>query len=333
MSQGLRWGVLGAGKIAAVFASDARAAGVDLAAVGARDRDRAAAFAERFGIARVHGSYEELFADPEVDVVYIATPQAFHAEQALAAIAAGKHVLVEKSFTTHALSAAAVLDAARAAGVMAMEAMWTRFTPTMLAVRERIARGDLGTIRSIRTAHHQKLDLSPTGRHGDPALAGGALLDLGVYAFALAVDLLGVPHEVIARGRLDAAGVDLGLSVLLDYSAAQASLQVSMSHPGPNDATIMGDDGWIHLDAPYFTWTSFQRYDASRPSRLVEEWAPHGGPAGPASATTYSTRGMQFQALELERCVAAGELESPLMTSAHTLAVMAAMDTARAQLR
>ncbi|MCS5729167.1 Gfo/Idh/MocA family oxidoreductase [Herbiconiux moechotypicola] len=328
----LRWGVLGAGKIAAVFVADALSAGIDVAAVGARDGSRAAAFAERFGIRSTFGSYEELCASPEVDVIYVATPQAFHAEQALLAIAAGKHVLVEKAFTTDAASTRRVLEAARAAGVVVLEAMWTRFTPTMREVRTRVERGDLGALRAVRTAHHQKLDLSPTGRHGDPALAGGALLDLGVYAFALAIDLLGEPAEVIARGRLDGAGVDLALSVLLDYPSlgAQASLQVSMAGPGPNDATILGDGGWIHLDAPYFTWTPFQRYDASRPSRLVEEWTPTD--CG-AEGSPYSSRGMQFQALELERCVAAGLLESPLMPHTHTLSVMAAMDAARAQLR
>lgn len=323
-SEGLRWGVLGAGRIASVFVTDALAAGIDVAAVGARDTARAAAFAERFGIRSAHGSYEELCA-ADLDVIYIATPQSFHAEQALLAIGAGRHVLVEKSFTTDAASARTVFEASRAAGVMALEAMWTRFVPTFREVRARIARGDLGELRAIRTAHHQKLDVSPTSRHGDPALAGGALLDLGVYGFALANDLLGAPREVIARGRVDGRGVDLGLSVLLDHGSAQASLQVAMDLPGPNDASIIGEEGWIHLDAPYFTWTSFQCHDGARPSRVVEEWAPGAGERG-------ETRGMQFQALELERCVAAGLVESPLMPHADTLAVLEAMDAARAQL-
>ncbi|MDO9395999.1 MAG: Gfo/Idh/MocA family oxidoreductase [Herbiconiux sp.] len=322
-TDGLRWGVLGAGKIAAVLVADAQAAGIRFTAVGARDGDRARGFADRFGIATAHGSYEELYADPAVDVIYIATPQSFHAEQALAAIAAGKHVLVEKSFTTDAASAERVLAAARAAGVTVLEAMWTRFVPTMLAVRERVAAGALGTLRSVRTAHHQKLDVSRGSRHGDPALAGGAMLDLGVYGFALAIDLLGEPREVLARGRVDEAGVDLGATVVLDYPEAQASLQFAMDLPGPNDADVLGDDGWLHLDAPYFTSTAFQRYDGSRPPRLLEEWTPE---------IAAGTRGMQFQALELERLVAEGRLESPLMPHAHTLAVLRAMDAARARL-
>ncbi|WP_172592233.1 Gfo/Idh/MocA family protein [Subtercola boreus] len=323
---GLGWGVIGAGRIASVFVADASAAGIRFAAVGARDAGRSRAFADRFDIARAHGSYEALCADPNVDVVYIATPQAFHAEQALLAIAAGKHVLVEKAFTVDAASARRVFAAAREAGVFVMEALWTRFTPTMTAVRERIARGDIGTVRAITTAHHQRLDLSPTGRHGDPALAGGALLDLGVYAFALAVDVLGTPRSIASTGRVDAAGVDLGLQVHLGYPDAVATLSFSMEHPGPNDASIMGDEGWIHLDAPYFAWTSFQRHDASRPTRLVESWEPY------AASGMEDSRGMQFQALELERAVAAGLTESTLMPHAHTLAVLEAMDAARAQL-
>ncbi|RFA12460.1 hypothetical protein B7R22_15155 [Subtercola boreus] len=181
-------------------------------------------------------------------------------------------------------------------------------------------------MRAITTAHHQRLDLSPTGRHGDPALAGGVLLDLGVYAFALAVDVLGTPRSVSAAGRVDAVGVDLGLQVLLGYPDAVATLSFSMEHPGPNDASIMGDEGWIHLDAPYFAWTPFRLHDASRPTRLVESREPY------AASGMNVTRGMQFQALDLERAGAAGLTKSTMMPNAHTLAVLEAMDAARAQL-
>ncbi|WP_282860517.1 Gfo/Idh/MocA family protein, partial [Pseudoclavibacter helvolus] len=160
----VRWGILGAGNIAKTFVTDLLAQGLEVAAVGSRDAAKAAEFAAEFSIPTSHGSYEDLVADPHVDVVYIATPQSFHAEQALLAIEAGKPVLVEKSFTNTAAEAERVVAAARAKGVFAMEAMWTRFLPTADAISDVIVRGAIGALVRVTRSHFQNRDRSPTRR-------------------------------------------------------------------------------------------------------------------------------------------------------------------------
>src|SRR6478735_4418122 len=159
-----RWGILGPGGIARAFTGDLRTAGLDVAAVGSRRRETAEAFAAEFGIPHAHGSYEELVADPDVDIVYIATPHPMHAANALLALEAGKHVLVEKAFTVNAAEAAAVRDAAADRGLLAMEAMWTRYLPHMVRIRELVASGALGEIRALSADHTQRISSDPAHR-------------------------------------------------------------------------------------------------------------------------------------------------------------------------
>ncbi|MEW1718352.1 Gfo/Idh/MocA family oxidoreductase [Streptomyces sp. NPDC093109] len=319
----VQWGILGAGKIARVFAADLAAAGLHVSAVAARDPARAERFARETGIPRAHGSYRALVEDPEVDVVYVATPQPFHADQALLAIEAGKAALVEKSFTSDAPSARRLVDAARGRSVFLMEAMWTRFLPTFGEVRAELARGAIGELRSVVTHHFQKLDGSPSGRHYDPALGGGAVADLGVYGLSCAFHLLGPPHGITVTGSATPAGVDTSAAVLMRHGGGTTSTTVtSMDTPGPNSAAVIGTEGWIELDPYWFTSTGFTRYDAGRPGSPVRRYEP---PAHPG-------RGMHFQALEVERCLRAGERESPLMPLDESVAVMSALDLIRAEI-
>ena len=193
----LRWGILGPGGIARAFTSDLRTAGLDVAAVGSRRQQTADAFAADFGIPHAHGSYEELVADPTVDIVYIATPHPMHAANALLALEAGKHVLVEKAFAINAMEAAAVRDAAAERGLLAMEAMWTRYLPHMVRIRELVASGALGEIRAVTADHTQLLPSDPAHRLNALELGGGALLDLGIYPVSFAWDILGEPLSLI----------------------------------------------------------------------------------------------------------------------------------------
>lgn len=314
------WGILAPGGIAGAFARDLAVGGHRLAAVGSRDHGRADRFAETHGIPKAHGSYEALVADPDVDIVYIASPHSHHREHALLAIEAGKHLLVEKAFTTTGDDAQAVVDAARAKGVFVMEAMWTRFLPTMVAVRERIAAGDLGEVVSVTADHSQMLDLSPGSRMIEPSLGGGALLDLGVYCVSLAHALLGPVTRVQAAGVVDAAGVDhRGAAMLTHKGGGMSTVTFSMETLGSNRATIAGTDGVIELDPAFYVWTGFTRRHAS----LEKE----------AFVPEMQGRGMQFQAAEVERCVAAGELESAVMPLDETVAIMRVMDEITAQMR
>jgi len=314
------WGILAPGGIAGAFARDLAVGGHRLVGVGSRDQGRAQAFATTHGAPTAHGSYEALVADPDVDIVYVASPHGLHREHALLAIEAGKHVLVEKAFTTTGDEAQEVVDAARAKGVFVMEAMWTRFLPTMEAVRERIAAGDLGELVSVTADHSQMLDLSPGSRMIEPALGGGALLDLGVYCVSLAHAFLGPVTRVRAAGAVDAAGVDhRGSAILTHEGGRMSNVTFSMETLGSNRASIAGTEGVIELDPAFYVWTGFTRRHASGDK---ETFVPE-----------TDGRGMQFQAAEVERCVAAGQLESPLMPLDETVAIMRLMDEIAAQMR
>src|SRR6478735_6619452 len=211
----LRWGILGPGGIARAFTSDLRTAGLDVVAVGSRRLESAEAFAADFGIPRAHGSYEELVADPDVDIVYIATPHPMHAANALLALEAGKHVLVEKPFTLTAAEAETVRDAAVERGLLAMEAMWTRYLPHMIRIREIVASGALGEIRALSADHTQRISSDPAHRLNALELGGGALLDLGVYPVSFAWDILGEPLTVAASARQGETGADTEIATIM----------------------------------------------------------------------------------------------------------------------
>ncbi|MCJ0699811.1 Gfo/Idh/MocA family oxidoreductase [Frigoribacterium faeni] len=317
----IRWGILGAGGIAQAFTSDLLGAGLAVSAVGSRDQAKADEFAGRFGIDHAHGSYEDLVADPTVDAVYVATPHVFHAEQALLAIAAGKHVLVEKAFTVNAAEAQTVLDAASAAGVVAMEAMWTRYLPQSARLRAIVRSGTIGEVRLLTAVHLQSLPTDPRHRLNDPALGGGALLDLGVYPVSFAHDLLGAPTDIATVGVLSDQGVDARHSVTLGYaSGASAQLYSALDSTGHNVAVVHGTAGRVEIDATWYTPVGFTVYDSD--DAVIERFDSDVG----------SLRGMHHQAIELDRVVSAGETESPLLTAEGIVDVMRTMDEMRKQI-
>jgi predicted dehydrogenase len=318
--QPIRWGILGTGGIAGLFAKDLRLTGRELVAVGSRTEDAAAQFATRFAIPHAHARYEDLAADPTVDVIYVATPHSSHAENALLALRHGKHVLVEKPFTLNAAQAQAVVDEAAARGLLVLEAMWARFLPHMVRVREIIAAGTLGPLRTVMADHGQVLPTDPAHRLNNPALGGGALLDLGIYPVSLTMDLLGPPSEIFAVARPTATGVDAQTAVLFNYaSGAQALLQTALDTLGPTRASIIGTAGRIEIPGAWYEPAAFDVFDRS--GALVEHWAqPVAG------------RGMQYQAFEVERCLRAGLTASPLLPPAQSVAIMAIMDAIRAQI-
>jgi predicted dehydrogenase len=317
----LRWGILGAGGIASTFTSDLQGVGLTVSAVGSRDLGKARAFADRAGVPGAHGSYDALVADPEVDVVYVATPHPFHAENALLAIAAGKHVLVEKAFTVNAAEAESVYAAARRAGVVVLEAMWTRYTPQSARLRAVVRSGVIGEVRLLTAVHVQSLPTDPRHRLNDPALGGGALLDLGVYPVSFAHDLLGPPEVVTATATLSDQGVDARVGIQLGHaSGATSQLYAALDTSGRNTASLLGTAGRIDVDDTFYAPGGFTVRDGD--GAVIERFdADEGG-----------LRGMQHQALELERVVAAGGSESPLLTAADGVEVMRTMDEVRRQI-
>ncbi len=313
----LRWGVLAPGAIAQGFVGALhRHTCSRVVAVGSRSQDRARAFATRYAVPTAHGTYRALVEDPAVQAVYIASPHSEHLEHALLAIDAGKHILVEKAFARSAAEAEQVLDAARRSGVFAMEAMWTRFLPHMVAIRAIVARGDIGEPVGLIADHGQNMAHHPhTHRLHNPELAGGALLDLGVYPIAFAHDLFGAPDRVSAVGSLTPTGVDGQVSMGLGFGPErQASLHTTLWATTATTAVVLGSQGRIEVAGAFYRPTSFTVVadDGGR-------WDHDGVVAD----------GMQYEQAEVARRIATGEVQSPDMTWQDSLDVMRTMDAVR----
>jgi predicted dehydrogenase len=314
----IRWGIIGTGLIAGVFADaiggHTRA---QVVAVGSRNRARAERFATAHHVPTAHTSYRALVEDPHVDVVYVATPHSEHAAHALLAIAAGKHVLVEKSFARSTSEAREVFAAAEQAGVFVMEAMWTRFLPHVAAMHQSIDAGEIGEIVNVRADHGQFFPYDPAHRVYAPDLAGGALLDLGVYPVAWVHDLLGTPSAVHAFGQLTESGVDGQVTVVAEFGErAQANLFSTLWAKSPTTSSISGTEGHVRVAGDFYRPTSF--VVTRRDGRIWTFEQPVAG-------------GLQYEAAEVAWCVAEGRTQSDRMTWQDTIDVMTTMDEVRRQ--
>ncbi|MCO8272657.1 Gfo/Idh/MocA family oxidoreductase [Actinoplanes sp. TRM 88003] len=318
--QNVRWGILAPGGIAAQFAGDlSLVPGAELAAVGSRRQETATAFAERFGFARAHGSYADLAADPDVDVVYIATPHAFHAEAAHLCIEAGKSVLVEKPITLDLPSAAQLVAHAREKNVFLMEAMWMRFNPAIRKIAELVEEGAIGWVSAIHADFGLQGPFDAEHRLRNPKLGGGALLDLGVYPINFAHLIMGAPASVQSWAHLTPERVDENTGILMGWEpGAVGALTCSINGQSRNNATITGTDGRIELPEGFFVPRSFTVH---RPESDPEVFD-----------LDFPGHGYQFEAAEVQRCLQAGELESPLMSHATTLELMTLLDTIREEI-
>jgi predicted dehydrogenase len=312
----IRWGFLGAGGIATAMAGDLHHGNNTLHAVAARDSDRAAAFAQRFGAPRSHGSYQGVIQDPDVDIVYIATTHPFHREQALMAIEAGKAVLIEKPLALSAEHAAEVLAAAQDKGVFAMEAVWMRANPLIVKAQEMVAGGVIGDVVAVQADFSMALDFDPKHRLYDLANGGGALLDLGIYPMHFALLFLGRPDTQQVLGTLSPTGSDAAVALQWGYaSGASAQLRCATTGAAPGRATVVGTTGSICVE-PWFI----------NPQRLVVT-------AGEAESRVEGERGAYGpQIQEVERCLRQGLLQSPVVPHADTIAILELTDQARAQL-
>jgi len=320
MNKTIRWGILGAGGIANAFVSDLLATGQRVSAVGSRSRSSADLFASKYGIASAHASYEALCSDPQVDAVYVATPHPFHAANALMALEAGKHVLVEKPFTMNAREARQVIALAESKGLVALEAMWTRWLPHMVRIREIVTAGRLGAIRALIADHTQKLPMDPSHRVNAPELGGGALLDLGIYPISFAWDLFGKPTSIMASSHPTATGVDEATTVILGYEGGlRAITHSALDCRGPNTAVIIGTEARIEIDPVWYTATSFTL---------------HGGDHGVVERFEHplTTRGMEYQAQELERLVNEGRTSGEILPAEETVRIMECLDEVRRQI-
>jgi len=320
VSDEIRWGVVGPGRIAEKVVADfAVVDGARAVAVASRSLARAEGFAGRHDLDRAYGSYAEILADPEVDVLYVATPHPQHHAVALAALRAGKALLVEKSFTATTEGAAEVVDLALETGVFVMEAMWTRFQPAVVALRELIADGAIGEVRSVQADLGVTREYDPADRLFDLALGGGALLDLGVYVVSFAQMLLGTPERIVAAGSVFPSGADAEAALLLDYADGRtATLTTSLRNALPGQARVFGTTGWIDV-LPRF--------------HHPETFVLHRTGAEPVTVTRRQLgQGYAHELIEVTECVRAGSRESAVMPLADTLDVQRLLGEAAEQL-
>jgi predicted dehydrogenase len=317
-----KWGIIGPGKIANKFAIALTMAGdAQLRAVASRDVSRARVFAEKFNAPKYYDSYEALAEDPDIDAVYVATPHAFHCDQAILCLSHGKPVLCEKPMALSARQAEKMVEAARKHNVFLMEAMWTRFLPHTEKILALIREGRLGAIRYVRADFGFPGPFHPDNRLYNLALGGGALLDIGIYPLFLCLLLLGEPEKILATGRLAPTGADESCHALLQYKdGVTAVISSTFVCQTSITAEIAGTDNLLQIPGP---WYKNDRFTLRRP-----------GPEGEQEHFQLApmVNGFEYQIREVMQCVGKGLIESPSMSHDFTLLLSRTMDEIRRQL-
>ena len=316
----IRWGIVGPGRIAEKLVRDfAVVDGARALAVASRSADRAADFARRHGLERAYGSYAEILTDPDIDVLYLATPHPMHHALAVAGLEAGKALLVEKAFTATTRGAEEIVDLARSTGRFVMEAMWTRFQPAVVALRQLVADGAIGEVRGVQADLGVRRPFDPADRLFDLALGGGALLDVGGYVVSFAQMLLGTPDTVTAAGSRFANGADAEAGLLLSWDDGRtATLTISLRCPLPGAARVFGTEGWIDvLPRFHHPETIVLHRDGAEPETITRP------PLG---------QGYAHELIEVTEGVREGRAESAVLPLADTLAVQRVLGEALEQL-
>jgi predicted dehydrogenase len=318
MADRVRWGIMGTGRIARTFARGlAVLPDAGLVAVGSRRKASADTFGDEFDVPHRHASYEALVTDPHVDVVYVATPHAMHRDNMILCLEAAKPVLCEKPFSINAAEAEEVIALARERGLFLMEAMWTRFLPGIAALRDLLAADVIGAVRMLKVGMGFRAPFDPRHRLFDPALGGGALLDIGVYNASLASMIFGPPARVTSVAHLGESGVDEQEAVVLAYEQGQCAVLTSAIRvTDTNEAVLLGTGGQLRVHSPWWS-----------PTRLTI--TKDGGEE--AIEVPYTGNGYNYEATEVMRCLRAGQHESAVMPLDETLSIMRTLDEIRAQ--
>jgi predicted dehydrogenase len=317
MSTKTRWGIIATGWVSNEFAQALKLVpNAERAAVGSRSQSAADAFGEKHGIPRRHASYEALVADPDVDIVYVGTPHPFHSENTLTALEAGKHVLCEKPLAVNAREAAKMIERARKKKLFLMEAMWTRFLPVWVDLKERLDAGQFGKIGFLYSSFGEAMPYEPEGRAYSPHLAGGALLDLGVYPLSLASWLLGNPVTVTSRVKMAETGVDERNAMISTYpDGSLANLSSAIDVTTACETEIAAEKAFIRVERNWFQAESYE---------VVT-------PEGTEAVSRPFEKGFQFEAQHAMDCINAGKTESEVMPLDESLEIMRTMDALRAE--
>ncbi|KAA2217347.1 Gfo/Idh/MocA family protein [Maribacter flavus] len=312
----VRWGIVGAGKIAHSFSKDlALVSGGKLTAVGSRSLERAKKFADEYGAPHVFGSYDALFESDTVDVIYIATPHTYHAEVAISAMEAGKHVLCEKPMGVNKSEVERMIEAAKKNKVFLMEALWSRFNPTINAVKELVDSGEIGDVGYLYSDFaFYALDRDEKGRLLNPELAGGSLLDIGIYPIFLAYLMLGMPADILAKVHFHETGVEKQCSMIFDYHNAHAMLYSGLTSDSEMKSEISGNKGSVFINPRWHEATSYTLVKDGETKTLE---LPKIG------------KGYAHEIEEVHKCLQAGKLESDLWSHQNSLDLIYLMDTIR----
>ncbi|MEL6590005.1 MAG: Gfo/Idh/MocA family oxidoreductase [Bacteroidota bacterium] len=315
----IRWGILATGKIAGKFAAGMQLVeDAELVAVGSRREESAKRFAKQYGIKKIHTSYEDLAADPEVDIIYVATPHPYHHDNTLMCLEAGKAVLCEKPIAINSEQSEAMIAKAKEKGLFLMEAMWTRFLPVWVQIKAWLEEGKIGEIKQVYADFGFEAAWNPEGRVLNPDLAGGAMLDVGIYPIAFAYHIFGQePVFSQSFSKLGSTGVDEQSAYLLGYeNGAFATLSSAVRVDSNKEASIIGTKGRIRI--PLF-WKS------------SEVWIEYNDGRREYHPFPYESSGLQYQAVHAMQCLREGRTESPVMPWAESLRIMRMMDRFRQQ--
>ena len=315
----INWGILAPGSIAHKFAQALQGVeDANLYSVASRNSQRASSFADQYGFTKAADDYEALLADPNVDAIYIASPHMVHAEQSIACLNAGKAVLCEKPMTVNADDAEKVIAIARETGTFYMEAVWTRFMPIYQQIRQWISDGLIGEVHMVQASFGFGREFDPDNRLFDPNLAGGALLDMGIYPITFAQWVFGgTPQRITALSHLGKSGVDERIGMVLQYDDGQiASLNSTVNATTMHDAWIYGSKGNIRV--PLF-WC------ANSASLIIDG-------VEQTIDTPHKVNGYEWEIKEVHRCLEQGLIESPVMSWQESVNVMRIMDEIRAQI-
>ena len=319
MEKIVRWGILGPGNIAHQFARGLSVIpDAELIAVGSQSIERANKFGDEFHIPNRYGNYADLVSDPEVDVIYVATAHPFHKDCAILCLKAGKGVICEKPFAVNAQQVKEMIACACECEQFLMEAMWTRFLPIFANVRERLAEGTIGEPRILTADFGFRAGMNPEGRLFNLDLAGGGLLDVGVYTIAMAYMVFGgAPSEIKSLAHIGKAGVDEQAGMLLGYDAGQiALLYCAVRTNTPQEMRIMGTEGSIHIPNFWHAVSATINVAGKEPEEIQ---------------MPFKGNGYEYEAMEVMRCLREGKLESDAVPLDESLSVIETMDKLRAQ--
>ena len=314
----IKWGIIGCGRIAHKFASDlALIEEAALTAVASRSYAKADEYAQKHKAKKAYGSYDELFLDPDVDIVYIATPHHLHAELSIKAMENNKHVLCEKPLSINHIEAISIIETSRRTKRFFMEALWTRFNPSFVEVKKRIDDGELGEIKYINADFAFRSEFSTGDRTLDINLGGGALLDIGIYPAFLAYIMLGVPKEIMAKSIYHkTAESDIQTSMIFHYAEAQAILYSSFESQSDMVARISGTKGQIYLND---RWHHANGYTLIKNERAQKFDLPVTG------------NGYTYEIIECHNCLRANKIESKDWSHQNSLDLISILDDVRKQ--